>query len=173
MPTKPRVAWDSVVLLDAIQKHPKWWPEIRPIYRAALDGRVSILVSEISIAEVCKLSDLEKMGMTRPEAVKKIGLFFQNMFIERRPADRREAALAAELIRDLNLDTCDALIAATASIHGAIAMYTRDGLKIRKNKVSPLQCNGKIGEPLLPIILPCAATFQTSPLFQAIRDEVE
>ncbi|HWE95692.1 MAG TPA: type II toxin-antitoxin system VapC family toxin [Tepidisphaeraceae bacterium] len=173
MATKPRVAWDSVVLLDAIQKTPLWWPDLRPTYRAALEGRISILVSEISIAEVCKLNDEEKSGMSRVDAVKKINLFFQNSFIDRRPADRREAILAAELIRSLNLDTCDALIVATASIHGAIAMYTRDGLKLRKNKTCPLQCDGKVGEPALPIMLPSADKFLNSPLFRAAREQAD
>jgi hypothetical protein len=127
------------------------------------------LVSEISIVEVCKLSDAEKIGLSRADAIRKISLFFDNLFIERRPVDRREAGFAAQLIRDLNMDTCDAVIAATASIHGAIALYTRDGLKPRKNKVSPLQCDGKVGDPALPIIPPSASMFQSSAIFQSLR----
>lgn len=173
MTTKPRVAWDSNILIDAIQKDPKWWPEIRPVYRSALEGKVDIVVSEISVAEVCKLNAATAAGMSPDDVIKKIRLFFQNMFIQRRPADRRESALAAELIRDLNLDTCDAIIAATASIHQATVLYTRDGLKQRKNKTSLLQCDGKIGEPPLSIKPPSSKNYLDSPLFKSLTDEAE
>lgn len=166
MTTNPKVAWDSNVLIDAIQKDAKWWPEIRPMYRDAIEGKIVILVSEISVAEVCRLNDPTNSGMSPQDAIKKIQQFFQNMFIERRPADRRESVFAAELIRDFNLETCDALIAATASIHGASVLYTRDGLRQRKNKISLLQCDGKIGTPLLAIKPPSAADYSKMPLFK-------
>lgn len=38
MSNKAKVAWDSNVLIDAINKAPMWWPEIRPVYRDALVG---------------------------------------------------------------------------------------------------------------------------------------
>ena len=88
MTTKPPVvAWDSNILIDAIQKDARWWPEIRPVYRAALEGKLSILVSEISVAEVCKLNEATTAGMTKQEVIRKIALFFQNLFIIRRPAE--------------------------------------------------------------------------------------
>lgn len=76
--------------------------------------------------------------------------------------------MAAGLIRDFNLDTCDALIVATVSTHGAEILYTRDGLKPRKNKTSPLDCHDKIGEPPLSILPPNAAAYLSGPLYRRI-----
>ena len=165
-----RVAWDSCVLIDALQKDPKWFPELRPMYRAALAGRLSILVSEVCVAEVCKLNAISQVGLPIDIAKRKIELFYQQAFVIRRPADRREASMAAALIRDHGLDTCDAIIVATASIHRAAALFTRDGMKVRLHRTAPLSCDCKIGEPPLPIRVPSAVDFERDPIFAAARE---
>jgi predicted nucleic acid-binding protein len=169
MKNSAKVTWDSNVLIDAIQKDVKWWPEIRAVYKDALLSEIKIVVSEISIAEVCKLNGMATSGIPAQEIIKKISLFFQNPFIERRPVDRRESIFAAELIREFNLETCDAVIAATASLHSSI-LYTRDGLKPKKGKTKLLDCDGKIGSPALPIKCPNAADYEK---FKAVRLSLE
>ena len=140
---KPRIAWDSTTIIDAIQQDQTWWPQIRPIYADALHGKVLILVSEISVAEACKLSGPTTSGLSVTEAVKQIERFFSNLFILAKAVTRQESRLASEFIREHRLETCDAIIAATAVVHGASTLYTRDGTKKRKkNKPSLLKCNG-------------------------------
>lgn len=52
----PIYALDTCVVIDAIQNHEKWGPEIDPVLSDAQNGIVKILVSEITVAEACKLT---------------------------------------------------------------------------------------------------------------------
>lgn len=153
MPTKLRLAWDSTIILDALEQSAGWWDHIRPMYEDAKAGLVEIVVSEISVAECCKLRGLSPDARpTLDAAAKLVRDFFSNPYILRRPADRRESALAADYIRDHGLETCDAIIAATAVLHHAHVLYSRDGMKKRrKSKPSILLCDGKLGTPPMAI----------------------
>src|SRR4051794_25321718 len=111
MATKPRIAWDSCVILDALDPASQWHAEVMPMYNDALMGKIEIVVSEISVAEVCKLTEMITSGRVTPgDAITMIQHFMNHPFIQRRPADRRETALAAEFTRDHNLETCDSII---------------------------------------------------------------
>jgi predicted nucleic acid-binding protein len=166
MAIKPRIALDSCVLIDLLDPKSALHPDVLPVYQDALLGKLEILVSEISVAEVCKISTMISSGrMTPEEATKFVGDFFDNKFVLRRPVDRRESLLAADTIRNHNLETCDAIIVATAVIHNARILYTRDGKKRRKSQSSPLKCDAKLGNPPLPIKEPNAAVYLNQPLF--------
>lgn len=170
MNDRPRLAWDSMVLIDAIEGPPSpRWDEIRPMYEDAKNGKVKILISEISIAEACKIRALRDGTVTTDEAEKMIRGFLNHTYIVRRPADRPECEMAADLIRKHSLETCDAIIISTAVIHRALVLYTRDGKRRRQSQPSPLKCDGLIGTPPLPIKEPSAATYLQQTLF--VKDE--
>lgn len=159
----PVLAWDSCVVIDAVQACPKWWPEIEPMYKDAEAGKVHLLVSEVTVAEVCK----GHAGTTPPaELLDQIDAFFRNTFIKRRPVDDRVSTLAGALIRNHGVNTCDALILATACIHKATAFYTRDGLKATGKKTKLLALNDKIHPHTLLITEPNAAAYLNAELWK-------
>lgn len=156
------IAWCTSVIIDAIEGDhllskgqlapATWWHEIRPVYEAAERGEVALLVSAVSLAEVCKIEHFKAEGISAKQAMEMLSDFFDNDFIDLRPVDKPEAELAAELIRQRNLDTCDAVIAATAILHGAEMLLSRDGLKKRKaKKKSLVKSDGFLFDPKEPL----------------------
>jgi len=165
-----RVAWDTCVIIDAIQgkeAEGNFWPEIEPMYTDAEKGKLEIVVSEISVAEACRINKLLDGGKTHDEVENMLVQFFNNPFILRRPADRRECRKAARLIRDSRLEACDAIIAATALIHGADTLFTRDGCgkKYRKKQNKLIAFDGKFGTPTMAIEAPNAAKYLKADLY--------
>lgn len=181
MPNNPLIAWDTMVLINAVEGDAipppdpakSRWADIEPMYRDAERGKVGILISEISIAEACKVRCVRDGAVTTDEAERMVREFLDNRYVERRPADRRESMLAAELVRTHHLETCDALIVATALIHDAKALYTRDGKKRRQSQPSPLKLDGQLsyaGRPPLKIKEPSAAEWLRAPLYAVPKE---
>ena len=166
MATKYRIAWDSCVIIDLLDSQSSRHTDVLPMYQDAMLGKIDIIVSEISVAEVCKLVNLVSSGrIAIASPVSLIKQFFDHKFILRRPVDRKESSMAADITRSHNLETCDAIIVATAAIHHACVLYTRDGKKRRNNQPSPLKCDGQLGTPPLPIKEPDASVWTGQPLF--------
>lgn len=169
--------WCTSVVIDALEEDATWWPEIRPMHEDALGGKLEILISEVTVAEACKLTKVRTGGKSVTEVRQLLRDFFDNDWILRRPADRRECELAAQFINDTEIECCDAIIAATAIIHGAEALYSRDGLKKRRAKQkSLLRMNGLLAHPdrpndTLSIKAPDAAEYQGHPLFAKTDDD--
>ena len=165
MANKPRIAWDSCVILDALDDKSPRYPHVSPMYNDAIIGKVEIVVSEISVAEVCKLTPSVSAGrVTTAQAISMVNGFFDNKFIIRIPVDRSISMLAAKIIRDHNLETCDALIVAAAiETANVVVLYSADGKALRKKQPSPLKCNGLIGSPALSIKKPDALEWVTEP----------
>lgn len=137
------------------------------MYSHALLGKVKILVSEVTIAECNRLDFANDPNGTGKDD---IDAFFDNEFIKRMPLSSRESKLAAQIVRDYLLESCDAMIVATAAIHASI-LYTTDGCnkKRRASQGHPTAADGKIAyenRPLLPIKCPSAAEYLKSNLFQ-------
>lgn len=158
-----RVAMDTCVILDAMLKN-KNWSEVEPIFQDAKLGKVEIVVSEITVAEAHKLID--ENGNHIPDDVSIIQEFFDHRYFLRRPVGRVEAEEAAKIIRQYELDTCDAVIAATAVEHDAATLYTRDGYKKKKKPGKLLSCDGLLGgSTRLAIKVPDAAVYLQMPLW--------
>jgi predicted nucleic acid-binding protein len=187
---KRRVAWDTTVIIDALEGEAlearadgnapsaPWWPEIKPIYNNAEQGNLEIVVSEVSVAEACKITSVQAEGVSIEDAESMVQEFFDNEFIIRVPADCLESELAARFIRDHKLETCDAIIAATALIHEADTLYSRDGKKKRRAKQTTLLRNdGQLqhpdysaGQPL-SIKPPNAAGHEGATLYETDQNE--
>ena len=92
--------------------------------------------------------------------------FFDKSFFKRIPVTSIESELAADFIREHNLEACDAIIAATACEHDAVVLFSRDGdKKRRKNQPSLLKCDGLLGSTPLQIKVPDAAAYTGATLF--------
>tara|TARA_R110002095_G_scaffold34946_2_gene33089 strand:+ start:490 stop:1101 length:612 start_codon:yes stop_codon:yes gene_type:complete len=170
----PIYALDTCIVIDAIQEHRKWGPEIEPVLSDAQAGLVRILVSEITVAEACKLTKGDLSEEERANQVRAIDEFFRNSYILRRAVTSRESNLAAKLIREHNIDTCDSIIAATSLLHGATCLYTHDGLKAngKKKKLSGLDGKLEHNGATLSIEQPNAAKYKGHELWAA-SDESE
>ena len=126
MATSRIFAFDTCTVAHLLAAGP-WAPQIEPIYQMAVKGKVLIVVSEITIAECCKLKYADGTEIPIVDAKTTIGGFFQRKFVDRRQVTDRESWLAAEYKRLHSFKTCDAIIAATAAIAGAESLITTDG----------------------------------------------
>lgn len=157
------VAWDSCVTLDALLGN-EHWPDLKPVYDDASRGKIEILISEVTVAEACRLRKNNATPITdEAETIKR---FFDKSFFKRIPVTSAESELAADFIREHNLEACDAIIAATACEHDAVVLFTRDGDKKRRaSQPSLLKCDGLLGKPPLQIKVPDAAAYTGATLF--------
>ena len=98
-------------------------------------GQYKLLISEVTVAECCKLQDSSGLpDYTAVDAFLASGIFV------RRPVVRAVSHRARSLIENCNLDACDAMILATGLEHGADLIYTHDGemrKKLRKRQKPP------------------------------------
>lgn len=130
MANKPqRVFWDSCVIIDYLQQEVTRYPDIRPMVERAEKGQLHIVVSEISVAEVIKLEKLAIRGVDIADQTSIIGEWFEFPYVIPRIVDRRISFLAAQIKRNHNVKTCDAVILATAIRHDVNFVYTYDGLQ--------------------------------------------
>jgi predicted nucleic acid-binding protein len=125
-------AFDSCTILHLLSNSKQWLQHIKPIYDDAVLGRVLIVVSEISIAEVSRLEPSEGKPIPKSTAEQTIRDFFNHQFIRRRAVTSRESELATKLILAHGLGTCDGIIAATAAIAGAEILFSSDGCAKRR-----------------------------------------
>lgn len=168
---KRLLAWDSTIILDALLEN-EHWPEIEPVYNDALAGKVEIIVSEVSVVEVCRLR--KSSGAPIDNEADTIRRFFDHSFFRRIAATSVESELAAEIVRVHNLEACDALIAATAIEHHAEILYSRDGTKKRRNnQPSLLKLDGLLGDPPLAIKPPNAAIYLNAPLYVGANSDAK
>ena len=84
-----------------------WPPKIEPIYDLADTGKILIVVSEITIAECCKLKYTDGTEISIAKAKEAIGGFFQRKFLSRRSRTDEESRLAIEYKRQFSVRTSD------------------------------------------------------------------
>lgn len=153
MPNRPDIVmWDTCVIIDAIQKDPRYWAAIEPFVKDAQQGKLLIVVSEISVVEVSHLSSLGEKGMSIEEQVKLISQWFENPYVVRRQQHPGISELAAEIGRNHPIKRAsDRVIVATAVFNRIPVLHTRDG-EGGKSGLIPL--SGEIGNPPLRIEIP-------------------
>lgn len=125
---KAVVAWDTCILIDAIQKTPGRWEAIAPMLNLAQVGDLKIVLSTISVAECYYLRHLSNQGLNQAEQNSLIEKWLEHSFLVKRAADFGTCKIAAEVgrITKGKLQPNDAIIAATALRHGASALVTYD-----------------------------------------------
>lgn len=122
------IAWDSCVLIDAIQKTGGRWGAIAPMVNLGKQGELKIIISALSVAEGYFCREMAAEGASQKEQNNAIELWLEHTFLVKRAADFGTCKIAAELCRKVNgkISPSDAVIVATAIRHGAASLITYD-----------------------------------------------
>jgi len=172
--TLPLVMFDSCVLIDAIQKKQGHYPQIEPYVLEAEEGRMAIVLSTVTLAEVCYLKERHKAGVSLEEQIRQIEDWFDRQYVDVVGVSRAIARKAARL-RDpsarAKLTTPDAIILATALSKQIPKLLTYDGAG--KNGYL-LKLNGQVGgSPPLRVIEPDGRPLPAPLLEQRDEQELE
>lgn len=152
------VLWDSCVIIDAIQKTQEEdrYAKIEPFVCEAQQGKIKIVVSEISVAEVTGLNSFQETTLTEnqvKEHQRLIVEWFENPYIIRRPVVPGISELARDIGFQYGLAGLDRIIVATACFYKIPTIHTFDGAgKKKKNKMIAL--SGQVGNPPVTIMEP-------------------
>jgi predicted nucleic acid-binding protein len=135
--------WDSDCFLGWLQAEPDKEERCRQVLEAAEDGKVLIVTSALTIAEVLALRGRDPIPPDRRATVE---AFFRRDYIHVRNITRRIAEQARIYVWDFGVAPKDALHVATAIDAGLGLLNTFDKALISKS--------GKLGKPALVIELP-------------------
>ena len=105
----PRVAWDTCVFIDCLQKSAGRIEHIEPMVRDAESGKLHIIASTLVLTETLHLG-----GGGTPDEIAAIAKFFRNDYIHIYAADQVIAEIARDIRRADKLSTEDAIHLATA-----------------------------------------------------------
>lgn len=138
------IAWDSCIILDAIQKTPNRYDSIAPMINAAAVGDLKIVVSAMSYAECYYLKEAARTGLPQPDQNDLIEKWLESAFLIKRANDFGVSKIAGEICRQFRgaIKPPDAVIAATALRHNAEMLITCDDT----GGESLLACDGKIAK---------------------------
>lgn len=129
----PRVAWDSVVVIDFLDQKAGRYSFILPIAKDAENGKLMIVVSTMAIAETLHL------GHLKPDEEQIIFDFFERPYVHREAAGLFVCEQARDIRRAHPVDGADSIHLATAALLDVPFFLTNDGESKRKKK------------PLLPL----------------------
>ena len=135
--------WDSDCFLGWLQAEPDKVVNCKQVLSAAEDGKILIVTSALTIAEVLALRGRDKIPATERA---KVEAFFRQEYIVVRNITRRISESARTFVWDYGVAPKDALHVATAIDAGVALMNTFDK-KLRSK-------SGKIGNPALLIEIP-------------------
>ncbi len=135
--------WDSDCFLGWLLEEPDKVEQCRQVLSAAEDGKILIVTSALTIAEVLALRGRLKIPAADREKVEK---FFRQEYVVVRNITRRISEDARSFVWDFGVAPKDALHVATA-IEAKLPLMNTFDRKL-KNK------SGKIGMPPLMIELP-------------------
>jgi len=151
--SKPLVAWDTCVILSAIDKHPNRYPAIELLEKRAREKELGIVISVVCIAEVLYVGEESCAGESQ---MRMIDQWFDNPHLSVYNIDRGIARQAASLRREFRISTPDALILATALRCNVKALFTFDGAdeggKKTGSKTHLLELDGRVSN--IRIVIP-------------------
>jgi len=135
------IAWDTCILIDAIQKTGNRWGAIAPMVNLGTRGDLKIVISTLSVAEGYFLREMAIQGASQLEQNHAIEQWLEHSFLVKRAADFGTCKVAAELCRGESgaLTPSDAIVIATALRHNAASLITYDD----KSGESLLKLDGK------------------------------
>lgn len=124
--TKPSiVAWDSCVILDAVQPNAPRHTQVEPFIRDGEAGLLHISVSEVSIIECSHLK--AEPGISLADQQQLLDKWFEGPMIVRRTITQKITKKAIELTRKYPaLKAIDAIVMATALCCNAPVLHTHD-----------------------------------------------
>lgn len=141
--TIERRYWDSDCFLGHICGEPGKAPLCAAVLNEAEHGKILIVTSALTIAEVLNLRHAKPIPKAERD---KVTAFFKNPYIHVRNVTRRVAEIGRDLVWDLGVAPKDAIHVATALDARLDLMNTFDG--------DPLKKSGQIGSPPLVICHP-------------------
>ncbi len=148
------MAWDSCIIIDAIQRKEGRYSAIQPMVRKAENAGLFIIVSMASIAEVMYLREFAAAGMSQKDQNDLIEKWFDNKYLIKRNVDFGVGKEAASLRRRFKgLTPVDSIILATAIVNKADTLITYDANN-EGGRVALLDLDGKLGNSDTRISLP-------------------
>lgn len=158
--TRRRIYWNSCVFIHVIQQTGEYRPVLETIMEEARAGRVAIVTSALTLAEV------RGAGSEADEAM--IDEMFRQDYIAVRVLDPPLASRARRLGREHGIKPADAIHVATAIDLGAEVMHTMDGKTKRRGLIAK---SGQIEEVGLRIREPDWPVQNRLPLEEATDQE--
>ena len=117
-----RVAWDSCVFIDCLERREGRIEFIEPMVREGEAGKLAIVCSTLAIAETIHINN---MGEEKERNA--ITQFFRNDYVHIYAADETVAGIARDIRRVSKVRSEDAIHLATAIHMECDALLTNDG----------------------------------------------
>lgn len=133
-----------MVAIDCLQKTPGQISFIVPMIREAEQGKLLIVCSTILKVEAFKIRGSTDDPAKQTDLIRG---FFQNEYFQFEPPHDWIVEFAQDLCRDFNLNTIDAVHAATAVFTRTPILLTRDGESARRKKLLPLDSKIRHRDP--------------------------
>ena len=148
--------WDSCCFISRLQRDEERIGALEYITDEAADGRVRIITSAVTIAEVCFLRTRHEASgeEEREKDAELIARFFDNPYIYVWQVTRAIAEEAARISRACGVKPLDAIHLATAIATNTQVVHTYDSRRM-------LTLDGKVGSPPLTIVTPDSVDRQT------------
>ncbi len=141
--TIDKIYWDSVTFLAWLQNENGRVDHCADVLQSAQEGRVKIITSAFTLAEVLKMRKQAPIPRNEQD---KVTAFFKNEYIVVRNVTRRVAEFARGLVWDNGIDPKDAIHVATAIDDRLTMLHTFDEGLLKKS--------GSVGDPPLKIETP-------------------
>jgi len=135
--------WDSDAFLGHLSGEPDKADACSSVLEAAEAGRIVIVTSALTIAEVLYIKGHKPIPTAHRE---KVSAFFKQPFISVQNVTRRISELAREVYWDHGVRPKDAVHVATALVYKIPVLNTFDGVLLGMDK--------KLGEPLMRVEKP-------------------
>jgi predicted nucleic acid-binding protein len=125
IPDGSRVALDSSTLIYFIEEHDVFGPLVDPLFEAVAEGRLTAVVSVISLVEVL-VGPLRDGNATLASQYQE--LLLNSAAVSVATIDNDVALVAAAIRSEHKLALPDALIAATATVHQCVCLVANDAV---------------------------------------------
>ncbi|MEW6210246.1 MAG: type II toxin-antitoxin system VapC family toxin [Acidobacteriota bacterium] len=122
LPTGGLVYVDTQVVIYSVEKHPDYWPLVRPLWLASKAGEVEVISSELVLLETL----VGPMKNTADLLVADYEQLLSSTEIRLIPITRAILKEAARLRAETNLKAPDAIHAATSQAIGCDIFLTND-----------------------------------------------
>ncbi|MBI3301249.1 MAG: PIN domain-containing protein [Deltaproteobacteria bacterium] len=122
LPASGLVYVDTQVVIYSVEKHPNYWPLLRPLWAASRAGEIEVISSELALLETL-VGPLKNADTGLAASYEQL---FTSTEMRLIPITTPILKDAARLRAELNLKTPDSLHAATALAAGCALFLTND-----------------------------------------------
>lgn len=145
-----RIAWDTTVVIDCLQKKAGRYEWIKPLILEAEEGNIMIVVSSMAMTETFKIN-----GVAPEDELRIIEGFFDRTYIHPESTSTHIAEISRSLRRQYPLEAIDSIHIASAVGTNCPYLLTNDGDNPKKKKpILPLDRKIPIKDGVLRIMTP-------------------